>query len=254
MRGLVYFQSLMCGPKTFAAFIVVAYLHSPYLAPQQLWIHIALTVRTSASYCLAWSSMGKTEGSRRSQGRANTNRISKPTSQTPQRPRRQPPQISRAEASKIGFGDLPAELRNLIYEFALQPSLGKSVRIVQHPLGSAEAISRRDCLAPAKRYAERPGLSCTSVMTSESTASSSLDQALEIYTAVSPSRHILSTPELSSTFLTMGTSPSMPLCISWYGLRSSSEKLRSRPQTLHRLYKPQASFPFNPLDQFRILQ
>ena len=79
--------------------------------------------------------MGKTDRSRRSQGRINTNRISKTTSQTLQRPRRQPPQISRAEAGKIGFGDLPAELRNLIYESALQPSSGKSVRIVQQPPG-----------------------------------------------------------------------------------------------------------------------
>ena len=79
--------------------------------------------------------MGKADRSRRSRGRANGNRLSKPTSRTPQRPSRQPPQISRAEVSKIGFGDLPAELRNLVYSYALSPNHGGSIRIVSHPPG-----------------------------------------------------------------------------------------------------------------------
>lgn len=73
----------------------------------------------------------KTTATRKRKSKA---RVSPPA---PPRPRRPPPQICRFDESKVGFGDLPAELRNQIYELALIPSSGAAIRIVQQPPGVA---------------------------------------------------------------------------------------------------------------------
>ena len=66
------------------------------------------------------------------------------------RTRRPPPQICKADESKVGFGDLPAELRNQIYEIALTPSDGASIRIVQIPPGIAGRTIALGLLASCK--------------------------------------------------------------------------------------------------------
>jgi hypothetical protein len=77
--------------------------------------------------------MGKTTRRRRPSGKPRRHRGPKPGAKThrPSHSHRQAPAgICRADASKTGFGDLPAELRNYIYEIALKPSLSRSVRII----------------------------------------------------------------------------------------------------------------------------
>jgi hypothetical protein len=80
-------------------------------------------------------------------------RRSKPKSNL-QRTRRPPPQICKADESKVGFGDIPAELRNQIYEAALSPSNGTSIRIVQMPSGVAARTVALGLLSSCKAIRE----------------------------------------------------------------------------------------------------
>ena len=78
--------------------------------------------------------MGRTSHSRRPYKRPKRDRgfkIDTESHPSSQRHRQARPGIRRADASKIGLGDLPAELRNHIYEIALKPSLSRSIRVIQ---------------------------------------------------------------------------------------------------------------------------
>jgi hypothetical protein len=82
--------------------------------------------------------MGKTTRSCHSGRKPKRSRNPKPGDRSQRlshRHRKAPQGICRADAPKTGFGDLPAELRNHIYEIALKPSLHRSVRIIQEPQG-----------------------------------------------------------------------------------------------------------------------
>lgn len=87
--------------------------------------------------------MSSTTRTRRSPRKFSQYRIYKPETPKHQRQhsnRHNRPNIYRADPDKLGFGDLPAELRNIIYEIALKPSQRKSIPIVQQPRG----LSSRD--------------------------------------------------------------------------------------------------------------
>ena len=82
--------------------------------------------------------MGAKVRSQRAPRESKPKKISKAPQTTSQtRHKRFSLQIRKDNAAKVGFGDLPAELRNQIYAIALKPSSGHPIRIVQHWTGHA---------------------------------------------------------------------------------------------------------------------